>query len=141
MFARAKNGRGAYTSIFDLVSRVNLRAVNKRCFGKSVAMAVHLILVKLSIIAQYFVLDPKDNPSQLEKARYAMEMRSRKVKTALSKHCLAIWEVWMCLCLKYCLPKRQSNLEQLKRKKKSLVYIFQDIHWMITEWNWKISVQ
>jgi DNA polymerase-3 subunit alpha len=57
---------GPYRDIFDLVSRVNLRAANKKCF-ENLAMAGALDFDKNFHRAQYFYTDPKEQQSQLEK--------------------------------------------------------------------------
>lgn len=106
---------GAYTSIFDLVSRVNLRAVNKRCL-ENLAMAGALDFDKTFHRAQYFVLDPKDNQSQLEKLiRYGNAQQESKNST---QQTLFGDMGSMDVPLPKILPAEPwSNLEQLKKEK------------------------
>jgi DNA polymerase-3 subunit alpha len=106
---------GPYTSVFDLVSRVNLRAVNKKSL-ENLAMAGALDFDKSMHRAQYFFVDSKDNQSQLEKlVRYGNAQQESK---NMSQQTLFGDLGSMEAPLPKILPAEAwSNLEQLKKEK------------------------
>jgi DNA polymerase-3 subunit alpha len=73
-----QKANGNYSSVFDLVLRVNLRSVNKRSL-ESLAMAGALDFDNTIHRGQYFFTDLKESSSNLEKIlRYANNMQENK---------------------------------------------------------------
>jgi DNA polymerase-3 subunit alpha len=106
---------GVFTDVFDLVSRVNLRAANKKCF-ENLAMAGALDFDTSFHRAQYFAIDPKDNQTQLERIiRFGSANQEAKNST---QHTLFGDLGGVDASKPKIIPAEHfSNLEQLKKEK------------------------
>lgn len=117
-----RKNNGPFTSVFDLVKRVNLRAVNKRSM-ESMAMAGGFDCFKDSHRAQYFFHDMKDQLTMLEKiirfGNNSQENRNKSQHSLFggteavpeSTPSLPVVDAW-------------SQLEQLKKEKEVIgIYI------------------
>jgi DNA polymerase-3 subunit alpha len=79
---RSKNGE--YKDIFDFVSRINVRQVNKKSL-ESLALAGAFDCFPEVLRSHYFALDPQDNTNFIEKiVRYASRMAELKAEATAS---------------------------------------------------------
>lgn len=116
---KERGENGPFKDVFDLVTRINLRAANKRCF-ESLAQAGALAFDTSIHRAQYFYVDPKDNGkdslTQLEKIiRYGSEQQGNKNSNQHSLFGDLGSKDMPAPKISPCEP--WSNLEQLKREK------------------------
>ncbi len=110
-----RNKNGAFKNVFDLVTRINLRAANKRCF-ESLAQAGALAFDTSIHRAQYFYIDPKEQATQLEKIiKYGAGQQESKNS---NQHSLFGDLGSVEMPAPKILPcEHWGNLEQLKREK------------------------
>ena len=106
---------GPYRDIFALVSRVNLRAANKKCF-ENLAMAGALDFDKNFHRAQYFYTDPKEQQTQLEKI-LRFGSASQEAKNSSQHSLFGDLGGADVPAPKILQTEKWSNLEQLKKEK------------------------
>ena len=116
-----RDGRGSYSSIFDMVERVDLRAVNKKTF-ENLAFAGAFDGFKNMHRAQYFALGAKEQPFIDSVVRFGNALKNQEASNQQSLFGGELAVEMPTPPVPSC--ERWSNLEQLSREKEVVgVYI------------------